>query len=178
MALRGAMLAACLAGSMLGCGSTVAEVVVVPPAPDTGDASIETETSPSEVGIDAHLDHETPPDGPHDIVIKHPGDTVCTTTAAVTITVADWTLADPGTCAGKPACGHAYVTLDGPDCNAAGKPYNAVIGASGSADADSSLCKKGPTGPKLLGVELRRDDGTPLSPGAHAVKSVDFRACP
>jgi hypothetical protein len=115
------------------------------------------------------------------ITISDPTDkaTIAATAAnpdySVKFTVANFTLKDPGTCAGAANCGHVHMVIDGTQCNdpAAPGPYNAD-GAASPIVIGFDYCPAISGAHKII-AELHNDDhSTYTDPSGKAVTtSVD-----
>lgn len=99
-----------------------------------------------------------------------------TNIAFLTFAVSGYTIKTAGECRGMPDCGHAHITIDGTDCNniAAGKAYNISAKTTEPQQMDLNLCKGGPTGTKVVAIELTTDGHAPLSPREFYKTTVNF----
>lgn len=86
----------------------------------------------------------------------------------VDFTITNFTLKDPGTCAGATNCGHLHLLVDGANCNAPGTPYNAAA-TSSPATAGFDYCKSGIPGSHVISLEIHNDDHSPFKVGGQTV---------
>ena len=99
-----------------------------------------------------------------------------TNVAFLTFAVSGYAIKPAGECRGMADCGHAHITIDGTDCNniAAGKAYNIAAKTTEPQQMDLNLCKGGPTGTKVVAIELTTDGHAPLSPREFYKTTVNF----
>ena len=86
----------------------------------------------------------------------------------VAFTYTNFTLKDPGACAGAASCGHVHLLIDGSDCTPPGEPYNAA-GSSSPITAGFDYCKSGIPGTHKITLELHNDDHSPVKVGGNTV---------